>query len=372
MTASTRAGRGRRRLAGATSAAVSAALTAMAALTAGCSVGLQDLPVGREADGPSYHVTAVFDHADRVVRGAPVREGQLTIGRVHDLSTDGRRAMVGLSLRSDVQLPADVTATIESPSALGGPFIRIGSDGSGAAGGDADAEAQADDGQVLSDGDIIPLARTRVGPELESSLASLGLLLNGSGFDQLKTMMTELNKAYGGRGDQVRGLVEDANALLATADEHEDEFNRTLAAMDSMTGTLAAHQEELNRGLEAAAPMMSLLADQSDRISGLLDSSTALAQKADTLLTTSGDRLGAEVDQIALILDAMRGFNRNDTATLQSATTFIHAFSSVIKGDYIAFDGAMDVPESLYELWVGGRPPGHRDADAAAGTGGPR
>lgn len=369
MTASERAGRGRRRVVGALAAALAAGLAAtMAALTAGCSMGLQDLPVGREADGPSYHVTAVFDHADRVVRGAPVREGQLTIGRVHDLSTDGRRAMVGLSLRSDVQLPADVTAAIELPSALGGPFIRIESDGPAAHGG----AAQADDGRVLSDGDTIPLARTRVGPELESSLASLGLLLNGSGVDQLKTVMTELNKAYGGRGDQVRGLVEDANDLLATADEHEGEFNRTLAALDSMTGTLTAHQEELNRGLEAAAPMMSLLADQSDRISGLLDSSAALAQKADTLLTASGDRLGAEVDQIALILEAMRGFNANDTATLQSATTFIHAFSSVIEGDYITFDGALDVPESLYELWVGGRPPGHRDADAAAGTGGPR
>src|SRR5699024_60999 len=281
----------------------------------------------------SYHVTAVFDHADRVVRGAPVREGQLTIGRVHDLSTDGRRALVGLSLRSGVELPADVTATIELPSALGSPFIRIESDDPGPAGGSADG-APPDDGRMLTDGDTIPLSRTRVGPELESSLASLGVLLNGSGLDQLSTVMTELNEAFGGRGDQVRALIQDANTLLAATDRHEDEFNRTLASLDSMTGTLAAHQQELNRGLEAAAPMMSLLADQSDRISGLIDSGTGLAEKADTLLSTSGRRLGAEMDQIGLILDAMRSFNTTDTATLQSANAFIEAFSGVIKGDF--------------------------------------
>src|SRR5699024_1463862 len=96
-------------------------------------VGLQDLPLGRSAPGDDYLVTAVFDHADRVLVGTPVRVGQKTVGRVHGLSTDGRHARVDLSLAADVPLPEDVTARIRLPSALGDPYVRIAlPDGAGA------------------------------------------------------------------------------------------------------------------------------------------------------------------------------------------------------------------------------------------------
>ncbi|QDQ96610.1 MCE family protein [Tomitella fengzijianii] len=341
-----------------------AATVAAGMSTAACGPGLQDLPVGHEAEGDSYGVTAVFDHADRVMPGAPVRIGQLTVGRVHDLSTDGRAADVRLSLRSDVDIPADASAVIEVPSALGSPFVRIEPDGGAGDGPERGGE------RMLADGDTIPLARTRVGPELETSLATLGLLLNGSGLDQLQTVMAELDAAYGGRGGQVRGLIDDANTLLGDVDAQREGLDRTLAAMDSLTGTLAGHQDDIDRALVQAAPMATLLAAQGDRIADLVDSGADLAAHADALLSTSSVRIGAEIDQVSRILEALSGFNATDTDTLRSADEFIASFTSVIRGDYLLFDGALDIPRSLFELWAGERLPAASQPPPAAG--GPR
>lgn len=340
-------------------AAAAGAAAIAAASAAGCGAGLQDLPLGRGAPGESYRVTAVFDHADRVLAGTPVRVGQKTVGRVHGLATDGRHARVDLSLSADVPLPEDVTARIRLPSALGDPFIRIGLPG-GSGG------AQPDTGRKLRGGDVIPQERTTVGPELETSLASLGLLLNGSGIDQLNTVLTELNNAYGHNGATVRDLIARLNMLLGSISDHRGDLDRTLDAVDETTGRLVAHQQDLENGLDAAAPLLTLLAQQRGRIADLTSESAGIAENADALLqATSGD-MGAEIDHLAQILGALRSFNDTDTATLHDTNRFIANFLSSIHGDYLVFDGALDVPQSVEELWSGGRLAGDGTGSSAA------
>ncbi len=325
-------------------AAAAAALLAAGAV-AGCGPGLQDLPVGRTAQGPDYRVTAVFDHADRVVPGTPVRMGQEVIGRVHGLTTDGRTARVALSLRRDVPVPAGASVTIELPSALGNPFLRV-TPPAGPAGATG----------VLGDGDEIPVARTAVGPQIESSLAALGLLLTGSGLDQLRTVLTELDAAYGGRGAQVRELLDDAGSLATDVEAHRDDLERTLAAADAAAGTLAQHQDVLTRALDAAAPTVTVLAGQDDAFGRLLDAGAGIAAQAQGVLDAAGDDLGAEIDGAARVLTALRPFDDTDGPTLRAAGTFAAGFTSAVRGDYLVFDGALDVPESVYELWSGGTP----------------
>src|SRR5699024_10573737 len=156
-----------------------------------------------------------------------------------------RHARLVLSLRDDVPLPSDVSARIRLPSALGDPYIRLGV-----------PDGPASDVRRLRGGDVIPLDRTSVGPALETSLASLGLRLNGSGIDQLSTVLTELNEAYGGRGQDVQDLVARLNDLLGSAAQHRDDLDRTLEAVDEMTERMVAGQSDLEDGLDAAAPLV--------------------------------------------------------------------------------------------------------------------
>ena len=103
--------------------AMTGAALVMALVTTGCGVGLQDVPVGAVRN--TFDVTADLDNADGVADGADVVNGQQVIARVTAVRLVSGRPQLTLSLRKDTQVPANATAAVESPSALGTPIIRI-------------------------------------------------------------------------------------------------------------------------------------------------------------------------------------------------------------------------------------------------------
>ena len=60
-----------------------------------------------------------------MVDGADVISGQQVIGRVTDVALRDGRPELTLSLDKTADLPQNVTATVEIPSALGTPFLRL-------------------------------------------------------------------------------------------------------------------------------------------------------------------------------------------------------------------------------------------------------
>ncbi|MDJ0395374.1 MCE family protein [Rhodococcus sp. G-MC3] len=304
----------------------------------GC--GLAQLPIGHSADGDDYLVTAIFPRADRIRLGTEVRAGQQLVGRVHHLSTDGRRALVDLSLSQSVPLPADITASLELPSALGEPFVQL-------------TLPQEPSTESLSDGDT--LENTELGPELESSLATMGLVLNGSGLDQLETIMTEMNAAFGGRGPQVRELVHSADRIMANAAQHQADFDRVLAAAGTVSATLAENKASLDAGLTVASPTMELLVRQRDHVASLVESTSSLASSAQELFGGNQSQIATGVDELAHIVDSIQSFNDSVTPALANMNEFIAGFDGAVHGDYLVFDGALDLPETVGELMTGGR-----------------
>lgn len=310
-------------------------------LLSGCSVGLGQLPIGRTADGDDYVVTAHFVRADRIRPGTEGRMGQQLLGRVHDLSTDGRSAQVRLSLSQSIELPATVTAAIELPSALGEPYVKLS------------APSPIPTDAILADGDVIE--DTEIGPELESSLAALGLVLNGSGFDQLESIMTEMNAAFGGRGPDIRELLLRTDRIMAAAAAHRADVDRVLTAAGSVSRALADNRERLNEGLTVAAPTMELLVRQRDHIASLVERSASLAATAEDVFAGHEDQLVSGVDQLTQIIESIRGFNESVTPALDNMNGFIDGFTGAVHGDYLVFDGALDLPETIAELMTGGR-----------------
>ena len=163
-------------------------------LWAASDLGLQDLPVGRSAQGRTMAVTVILPTAEGITIGADVRTGQKVVGRVSGMKLASYGASIRLSVRQDSMLPADTRASVELPSALGNPFVRLS----------APNPAVTDTApRVLRDGDVIPPDRTELGPQIESALATFGALMSRSGVDQLATIVTELDKAFGGRSAKI-------------------------------------------------------------------------------------------------------------------------------------------------------------------------
>ena len=157
------------------------ALTATALTTVGLwaisDKGVQDLPLGIGLDGAET-VTLELPTAEGIAIGADVRTGQRVVGQVSSMSLSPTGASVQLRLQDGAGLPADSTASVELPSALGNPFVRLS----------APASATA---RALRDGDVIPPSRTQLGPQIESALATFGALMSRSGVDQLAGIVTE-------------------------------------------------------------------------------------------------------------------------------------------------------------------------------------
>ncbi|QCQ93364.1 MlaD family protein [Rhodococcus sp. SGAir0479] len=318
-----------------------------AVLLTGCGIGIQDLPLGRSVPGDNYTVIVQLAHADGILVGADVRTGQRVIGRVSALTTDTVGAAVDLSLSSEVAVPDNVEVAVELPSALGSPFVRLR----------MPAEPSS---ATLSDGDVIIEARTEIGPQIESALAALGTVLTGSGFAQLQTVVDELDTAFATRPQEVRGLLDAMTALTGAAVDGRSDFTAAVDLAHDISGQLAAQQDVLAGFLDTVPEATSLLAQQRDRISSLLHSSSRLAEHADVVLSSSAvDDLVADA---AAVSATLRAFNSRIGETLANMNAFLANFGRAAKGDYLMFDGTLDIPAGIENLLTGGtsgtQPPG--------------
>lgn len=87
-----------------------------------------------------YTLSAAFANANGVSVGSDVRLGGVTVGSVSGLTLDPTtyQAVVSLTIRDDLRLPVDTSATIRSESLMGGKYLALepgGDDNMLAAGG---------------------------------------------------------------------------------------------------------------------------------------------------------------------------------------------------------------------------------------------
>ena len=323
-----------------------AALTA-ASVWAGSDLGLQDLPVGRSAQGRSMAVTVILPTAEGITIGADVRTGQQVVGRVSGLSLVSYGASITLSVRKDSMLPADTVASVELPSALGNPFVRLSA---------PSQTNPADNPRALRDGDVIPPERTELGPQIESALATFGALMSRSGVDQLRTIVIELDQAFAGRSGKIRGLVDAMSLLAGKTRDHQSEFDEALALAADISAQLARAQHTVDGYLDALPRLVAMLDIQRAKLQTLLASSTALAATANSVFSQPG----SATDPARLVADAgaviktLGSYNDRLKSTLATMATFLDRIDTSIHGDYMVFDGALDIPGTLDKLVTGG------------------
>lgn len=321
-------------------AAVGCALVvAAASVWALSDIGIQDLPLGRTSPSDTMAVTVVLPTADGITIGADVRNGQKVVGRVSGMSLAASGASVQLSLADADGLDSGTVASVELPSALGNPFVRLSS-------------AQLAPQRALRDGDVIPPSHTELGPQIESALATFGALLSRSGVDQLATIVTELDKAFAGRADKVRGLIDSMSLLAAKASEHQGDFDQAMSLAANITGQFGHEQKTVAGYLDAVPKVVAMLDVQRAKLQTLFSSTTALAATANSVLSSTD--LNAMVTDAGTVVGMMGTFNDRLGGMLTSMNTFLEKFGSSVHGDYLMFDGALDIPGTIDKLLTGG------------------
>jgi phospholipid/cholesterol/gamma-HCH transport system substrate-binding protein len=137
------------------------------------------------------------------------------IGRVKsiDVTHDGVRAV--LTLKSDTNVGADVSAAVHSRSAVGEQFLEL-TPGAGA------------DTASLRDGDVIPAGKVQIPPDIGSLLDATNKALQAIPQDNLRTVVDEASTAVGGLGPELSRIVDGSTALAIEGGKSVDQLGQLI------------------------------------------------------------------------------------------------------------------------------------------------
>ena len=267
----------------------------LALAMAGCSSGgIASLPLpGGAPNGPSYEVVVEFTDVLDLVPQSAVKVNDVTVGSVADVSLSGWTARVRVRIARDIHLPDNATAAIRQTSLLGEKFVAL------AAPTDTSAEGE------LSDGDVIPLSRTRRTAEVEEVLGALGLVLGGGGLAQLKTINEELAAALEGREADAKDALNQLDDFIAGLDAQKADIVRAIDALDRLATRLSAQRETIGTAVDALAPGLKVLADQRDDLTNALTALGNLGTVGTRVISASHDNTVASVEALKPTLDQL-------------------------------------------------------------------
>ncbi|WP_245569710.1 MCE family protein [Gordonia shandongensis] len=304
------------------------ALVVLTVLSAtGCDWrGVNSLPLpgthGR-GDG-SWTVDIEMPDATTLDRNSEVLVADVTVGRVSDLRVRDGHAVVSVSLDADVVLPANVTATIGQTTLLGSAHVELSAPEHAAAG-------------RLRDGDEIPLDDAGAYPTTEQTLASVALVLGGGGIDQVRTVMTELNAALGGRGDTARRVLRGLDTLLGGLDDQIDSITSAIDSLDDLAARLAASRDKIGRAIDAVSPALTVVADRRDELSQVLTRVGEFSETAHAIVESSGEEMRTNLKALPPILTGLADSGRSLTESTRYLLTYpfpIDVVHNVVRGDY--------------------------------------
>ncbi|WP_369148885.1 MCE family protein [Streptomyces sp. R44] len=291
--------------------------------------GIEDLPLPGGADlGPHpYTVTAELDDVLSLVPQSAVKVDDVAVGRVTAIELGGTgtwSARVTLKINGDVRLPADAGARLEQSSLLGEKYIQL-------------VAPRKDTGPHLTDGSVIPLARTSRNTEVEEVFGALSLLLNGGGVNQLKTITRELDAALGGREPEVRSMLNRVNTLVTNLDAHRGDITRALDGVNRLSATLAGRKKDVDTVLTGLSPGLKTLEKQRGSLLTMLRALDTLSGVAVSTVDASKKDMVADLKALAPTLTALADAGADLPASLQVLLTypFTDEVMRGIKGDYL-------------------------------------
>ncbi|OOL32148.1 mammalian cell entry protein [Rhodococcus rhodochrous] len=261
-----------------------ACVTALAVSGCGGAASLP-LPGGADVGSDPIHVTVQFDDVLDLVPQSTVKVDGVPVGRVETVSVgpDGWTADVGIVVDSAVELPANAYAAVEQTSLLGEKFVQLSPPPS-----DPSRE-------LLADGDVIPLDRTRHATELEPVLGALSLLLNGGGVGQLQPVVEELSTAFEGREGTTKSLLQQADRLIDGLNQQRDDITRALDGLDVLTVRVAEQNDRIAAILDDLPVATAVLEQQRPQLTELLGQLDRLGTVGTDVLDQSKEDLIADL-----------------------------------------------------------------------------
>ncbi len=177
-----------------------------------------------------YRVTVELPSGGGLYHRGNVTYRGTEVGYVEDVRLTGTGAEAVLSLKSGTRIPADLTAQVHSVSAVGEQYVAL--------------TPLSADGPDLANGDVIPLSRASVQPQVSTLLDDVNRGLQAIPQDDLKTAIDESYTAFGGLGPELSRIVKGSTSLAIDAHANLQSLLTVIdesgPVLDSQTGTADA------------------------------------------------------------------------------------------------------------------------------------
>jgi phospholipid/cholesterol/gamma-HCH transport system substrate-binding protein len=331
------------------------ALLAVGALAlSGCSFrGAASFPLPGGVGG-GYDVKIEFTDVLDLVPQSSVKVNDVTVGSVKkiELSQTGYTAVVTVSLKKDIVLPENATASLRQTSLLGEKFVSL--------------DVPTDPEGTLRDGMYIPLSRTERNADIEEVLGALSLVLNGGSLEQLQVINSELTKALAGREPEVRGFLRQLSGFIGGLDQQKDHIVAALDGLDRLSSKLAANRQTLDVALRDLPQGASVLADERAQLTKLLTGLNNLGTVATRVIETTQQSTIADLRALQPVLGQLAAAGQDLPRALELLTTF--PFPKTVasptgkggmRGDYANLYVTVDssLQDLIDNLLGGGLPP---------------
>lgn len=237
-------------------------------------------------------LTATFPSTISLYEGAQVKVLGVQVGTVTSITVVDEAVEVEIEYDAEVDLPADVTATVVPPSVVGDRFIQLAPVYGG--------------GEVLADGASIGLDRTGVPLELDDTYRALDDLAETLGPDganrdgALSRLVRTAARNLEGRGRLFNQTLRDVADALATVAQGSDDFGATTRNLATVTRTLKG-KDRVIRSL--VTNLVTITTELNDQEGALRSATTDL----DSALASVGSLLR---DNRATLTEDLRGVRR--------------------------------------------------------------
>ncbi|GGR41027.1 phospholipid/cholesterol/gamma-HCH transport system substrate-binding protein [Nocardioides luteus] len=290
------------------------AMLGLMALGSGCGVQAYDLPLpGKEVgSGDGYVVTAKFNDVVDVVPRTKVMANDVPVGQVDAVEREGWHAKVTMTIRKDIELPADALANVRQTSLLGEKYISLVP---------PQGSTVASAGK-LGDGAVIGLDRTNRNPEVEEVLGALSFLLAGGGVGQLKTISDELNTMMDGRTGGMKDLLGNLETTVASLNQHKSSIIRAMEQVDRLTRTLNKESEKIEEAIDSFGPALEVLRQQHADLLKMMKALDRLGVVATRVINQSGANLTTALDELAPTLRELADAGASLPRGLMMAASF--------------------------------------------------
>ncbi|MDQ2638516.1 MAG: MCE family protein [Actinomycetota bacterium] len=287
-----------------------------------------------------YRVTVELPAAGGLYQQANVTYRGSKVGRVAAVRLTNSGVVADLDLDSAVKIPSDLEAAVHSQSAVGEQYVAL-IPRNGAA-------------PPLKDGDVIPLARTSVPPNMNDLLDATNRALHAIPGDNVKVVLGEAYTAIGGLGPELSRLVNGAARLATDARAHQDELTSLIDTAPEVLASQSDTSDAIQGWTSHVASITSQLQRHDESLRAILDVGPSTADEARQLVDRLSPTLPVVLTNLISVADVALVYQANieqllvlvpqGVANLQGTAMANLNTKQAYKGIYLSFNTNVNLP----------------------------